>query len=198
MTIEKEEDIPRWYVVHTNPKQEERANNNLRAWGVETLNPKLRMRRFNQFTGAPSYISQPLFPRYIFAKFNACRQLPKIWFTRGVHEIVSFGGKPASVDEDIIRLIHDRIDNNGFVQIGDDLKCGDKVVVKAGPLRNFSGIFERELKEKDRVIVLLTAISYQGCLVVSRDLLQRVPGTSDLLGAQTKRAPKRAPVRPQN
>jgi transcriptional antiterminator RfaH len=176
MNIERGEDIPRWYVVHTNPKQEERANNNLRAWGVETLNPRLRTRRCNQFTGAPSYISRPLFPRYIFAKFNACEQLPKIWFTRGVHEIVNFGGKPASVDDDIIRLIHDRIDKNGFVQIGDDLKPGDKVVVKAGPLRNFVGIFERDLKEKDRVIVLLTAISYQGCLVVSRDSLQRIPG----------------------
>jgi len=198
MNIEREQDIPRWYVVHTNPKQEERANNNLRAWGVETLNPRLRTRRYNQFTGAPSYISQPLFPRYIFAKFNAGRQLPKIWFTRGVHEIVSFAGKPASVDEDIIQLIHDRIDKNGFVKMGgDDLKPGDKVVVKAGPLRNFSGIFERELKEKDRVIVLLTAISYQGCLVVSRNLLQRVPSNGGLLGAQTKRAPKGAPVRPQ-
>jgi transcriptional antiterminator RfaH len=175
MTIETEEDTPRWYVVHTNPKEEERANSNLRAWGVETLNPKLRTRRYNEFTGAPSYIARPLFPRYIFAKFNACKQLPKISFTRGVHEIVSFGGKPTSVDEDIIQLIHERIDKNGFVQIGDELKRGDRVVVKAGPLRNFMGIFEGELKEKDRVIVLLTAITYQGRLVVSRDVLERVP-----------------------
>jgi transcriptional antiterminator RfaH len=176
MTIETNEDTPQWYVVHTNPKQEERANSNLRAWGVETLNPKLRKRRCNQFTGALSYIAQPLFPRYIFAKFDAARQLPKIWFTRGVHEIVNFGGKPASVDEDIIRLIHERIDKNGFVREDEEIKRGDKVVVNGGPLRNLMGVFDHELKEKDRVMVLLTAISYQGCLVVSRDLLQRVPG----------------------
>ncbi len=178
MRIESEEDIPRWYVVHTHPKQEERANHNLMAWGVETLSPKLRMRRYNQFTGAPSDISRPLFPRYIFAKFNASKQLSKIWFTRGVHQIVSFGGRPVSVDEEIIRLIYDRIDGNGFIQIGDELKRGDNVVVKAGPLRNFMGVFDRETKEKNRVFVLLTAISYQGCMVVSRDLLQRVPGKS--------------------
>ncbi len=177
MNIEPNEDTPQWYVVHTNPKQEERANSNLRAWGVETLNPKLRTRRYNQFTGAPTYVAQPLFPRYIFAKFDAGRQLPKIWYTRGVHEIVNFGGKPASVDEDIIRLIHERIDKNGFVRTDEDeLKRGDKVVVKGGPLRNLMGVFDHELKEKDRVMVLLTAISYQGCMVVSRDLLQRVPG----------------------
>jgi len=183
MRIENEEDIPRWYVVHTHPKQEARANNNLLAWGVETLSPKLRMRRHNQFTGAPSYISRPLFPRYIFAKFDARKQLSKIWFTRGVHQIVSFGGRPVSVDEDIIRLIYDRIDSDGFIQIGDELKRGDKVIVRAGPLRNFMGILDRETNERDRVIVLLTAINYQGCLVVSRDLLQRAPGKSGQPGA---------------
>lgn len=32
--------VPQWYVVHTNPKQEDRAYSNLRCWGVETLHPK--------------------------------------------------------------------------------------------------------------------------------------------------------------
>ena len=176
MTIERIEEASRWYVLHTHPKQEERANNNLRAWGVETLNPKLRTRRYNPFTGVPSDTSQPLFPRYIFAKFNARKQLSKIWFTRGVHEVVSFDGKPASVDDDIIQLIQERMDKNGFVRIGHDLKRGDKVMVKAGPLKNFMGIFERGLKENDRVIVLLTTISYQGSLVINRDLLERMSG----------------------
>src|SRR5256885_1737905 len=99
MNKENATDVSRWYVVHTKPRQEERANNNLRAWGVETLNPKLRTRRYNEFTGAPSTITQPLFPRYIFARFNADKQLAKIWFTRGVHEVVCFGRSPALVDE---------------------------------------------------------------------------------------------------
>jgi transcriptional antiterminator RfaH len=174
MSRESEGDLSRWYVVHTNPKQEERANNNLRAWGVETLHPKLKTRRYNEFTGAVSYIVRPLFPRYIFAKFNARKQLSKIWFTRGVHNVVSFGGNPASVDEDIIEIIHARIDDNGVVRMGEDLKRGDRVVVKAGPLRNLIGVFERELKENERILVLLTAISYQGRLVVNRDLCKRV------------------------
>lgn len=173
MSVERADDVCRWYVIQTNPKQEDRANINLKAWGVETLHAKLKTRRYNQFTGAASYISQPLFPRYIFAKFDAHKYLSKIWFTRGVHSVVSFGGNPASVDEDIIRIIQGRIDKDGFVQIGEDLKPGDKVVVKAGPLRNLMGIFEGELKANERVIVLLTAINFQGRLVVSRDLLER-------------------------
>lgn len=176
MNKETATDVSRWYVVHTKPRQEERANNNLRAWGVETLNPKLRTRRYNEFTGAPSTITQPLFPRYIFARFNADKQLAKIWFTRGVHDVVCFGGSPALVDEAIIAILRSRMGEDGFVKSTDDLKRGDKVMIKAGPLRNFMGIFEHELKAGERILVLLTSINYQGRLVVGRDLVERVSG----------------------
>ena len=88
MNTKNAEDTSRWYVVHTKSRQEERANSNLQAWGVETLNPKVKTRRYNQFIGTPLHISQPLFPRYIFARFNADKQLSKIWFTRGVQNVV--------------------------------------------------------------------------------------------------------------
>jgi transcriptional antiterminator RfaH len=104
MDIETRVEDRQWYVLHTKPKQEERANSNLAAWGVETLHPKLKARRYNEFTGKPTYITQPLFPRYLFAKFNAGEQLSKILFTRGVHNVVCFGDSPASVSEEIIHV----------------------------------------------------------------------------------------------
>ena len=176
MSIEAVDDVSQWHVIFTNPKQEDRADSNLRAWGVETLHPKLRTHRLNTFTGAPTYITKPLFPRYLFAKFNVGKQLAKISFTRGVHHVVSFGGQPVSVDEEIIQTVNSRIDKSGFVKMDEELKEGDKVVIKAGPLRDFQGIFERQLKDNDRISILLTTISYQGRLVISRDLLERVSG----------------------
>ena len=177
MSIEAVVDhVPQWYVVHTNPKQEDRADSNLRCWGVETLHPKMKARRVNEFTGALSYVTKPLFPRYIFAKFNASKQLAKISFTRGVHHVVSFGGQPTPVEEDVIKILSARIDDNGFVKLGENLKPGDRVVIKGGPLRDFQGVFERELNDNERISVLLTTISYQGRVVVSRDMLERASG----------------------
>ena len=176
MSIEVVDHDSQWYVVHTNPKQEDRAYSNLRCWGVETIHPKMKTRRVNEFSGALSYITKPLFPRYIFARFDARKQLAKISFTRGVHHVVSFGGLPTPVEEDVIKIISARIDDNGFVRIGDQLKPGDKVVIKAGPLRDFEGVFERELNDNERISVLLTTISYQGRVVVSRDVLERASG----------------------
>ena len=173
MDIETRVEDRQWYVLHTKPKQEERANCNLVAWGVETLNPKLKTRRNNEFTGKPTYVTQPLFPRYLFAKFNAREQLSKILFTRGVHNVVCFGDSPASVSEEIIDVIRERIDQNGIVKAVDDLKPGDRVVISAGPLRNLSGVFEREVKGNDRVLILLTTIGYQGHLEVNRNLIKR-------------------------
>lgn len=176
MNLESWAENRQWYVVHTHLKQEERANENLKSWGVETLHAKLKTRRYNEFTGAPTNLTQPLFPRYLFAKFNAREQLPKIRFTRGVNNVVCFGENPAPVDEDIIDIIRARIDENGFVKENDELKPGDKVVISAGPLRSLIGIFEREIKGSDRISILLTAIEFQGRLVVEKDLVQRAVG----------------------
>ena len=162
MGVERLLDNREWYVVHTHLKQEERANDNLKSLGIETLHAKLRTHRYNEFTGVPTYITQPLFPRYIFAKFNAREQLRKIRFTRGVHNVVCFGENPASVDQEIIDIIRARIDENGFVKANDELKPGDKVVISAGPLRNLIEIFEREVEGTERSMILLTAIGYQG------------------------------------
>jgi len=173
MGVETWADSRQWYLVYTNLKQEERANENLRAWGVETVHAKYRARRYNEFTGAPTYFTQPLFPRYLFAKFNAREQLPKVRFTRGIQHIVCFGENPAAVDQDIIDIIRARIDENGFVKTNNELKPGDKVVISAGPLKNLLGIFEHEVKGSDRITILLTAIGYQGHLMVERDLVKR-------------------------
>ncbi|HEX8474387.1 MAG TPA: transcription termination/antitermination NusG family protein [Pyrinomonadaceae bacterium] len=164
----------RWYVIHTNPRQEERANNNLTAWQVTTFSPKIRERRLNPFTGAPTYITKALFPRYIFARFDAHDFLHKVRFTRGVHSVVSFGESPTPVDDEIIRLIQSRADENGFIKINDDFKPGDKVVIKDGPLQSLIGVFERETSEAHRVMILLETVSYQARLVVERAMVQKL------------------------
>lgn len=163
---------PQWYAIHTNPKQEERAHQNLQAWGLESLNPKLKERRPNPFTGAPVYVTKPLFPRYIFARFPE-RILHKVIFTRGVHSVVSFNGAATSIDDEIIDLIKARVGADGFVKAAEEeLQDGDKVVITAGPMKDLVGITHR-VKDNDRVTILLTAIKYQGRLMVARDSVMK-------------------------
>jgi len=161
-------DVPHWYAIHTHPKQENRAESNLKAWNVEIFFPRIRDWRFNEFTYEPSYFIKPLFPRYLFARFALNSMLHKIRFTRGVHSVVCVGNAPAPVDDSVIDIIAAQIDEVGFVKIGAGLEPGAKVLIQAGPFKGLTGIFEREASAADRIKILLDCVSFQVHVEVER------------------------------
>jgi transcriptional antiterminator RfaH len=173
VSIENVYNNPRWYVIHTKPKQEDRASQNLAAWQIETFSPKIKQLAYNPFNDGQGFITKPLFSRYIFARFAADKLLPKVTFTRGVESVVAFGGSPTAIDEEIIQLLQSRVGKDGLIKIGEEFKAGDRVVIQEGAFRDIVGIFERELSDHDRVSILLTTLSYQARVVVARDSLKR-------------------------
>jgi transcriptional antiterminator RfaH len=143
-------------------------------WGVETFNPQLKERRSKPTVQNRPYIVKSLFPSYIFARFNAELMLHKICFTRGVRKIVSFNGQPVPVEQEVIDLIKARVQEDGFIRIGQNLRTGDKVMIVKGPLTALEGIFEKDLNESDRVVILLTTVNYQSRLLVDKELIKKV------------------------
>lgn len=176
MSSERVMDNPFWFVIHTKPKQEERVDANLRAWGVETFNPRIKERRYNPYTGTPSHFIKSLFPRYIFARFVAGKLLYKVHYTRGLHSVVSSDGCPTPVDEEVIATIRSRVEEDGFVRIGEELEAGDRVVIKTGPFKSLAGIFERRMKGADRVSILLMTVNYQGRILIDREMVEKTTG----------------------
>lgn len=166
-----------WYAIHTHPKQESRAEQNLQMWNVETFNPLLKKkRREGSWSSTPVYEVKPLFSRYIFARFNVSKMLYKINFTRGIHSVVSFGGDPAPIEDGIIELMKAAQQDDGYIQIGAKLKAGDKVVIKNGPFKNFQGIFERRMNDSERVMILLDTISFQGHISIDQEMVEKIEG----------------------
>jgi transcriptional antiterminator RfaH len=173
MNFEMAMDVPRWYAVHTKLREEDRADSNLRAWRVETFSPKIRVTHRNQFTGKPSFLVKPMFNGYIFAKFDIDKMLAKVFYTRGVHSIVSFGGVPHPIEDEVISLIQSRIDQDGYVRLNEDLKRGDKVTIKEGSFQGLHGIFDRKIKDSDRVRIFLTSVTYQASISVAEGWVQK-------------------------
>lgn len=169
----EELDIPQWFAICTNLKQEERAYHNLQAAGVECFNPKIKERRCNQFSGAITLITRPLFPRYVFGRFSVQRSLRQVRFTRGVLKVVSFNSKPTPIDDEVIELLKSRVGSDGFLNVGEALKPGDQVKIKDGPWKAFAGIVERNIQAGERVQILLTAIEYQGRLIIDSRWLEK-------------------------
>ena len=166
-------DQAQWYAVRTKPNEEDRAAFNLRAWQVEIFAPKMKELRTPEF-GNPHYVTKPLFARYIFARFELERQLHNINYTRGVQSVVNFGGSPIPIDDKVIDLIKGRIGTDGFVCINDDFKAGDPVRVNSGPMQSIVGVFERKLKDKDRVKILLNTMSYESHLLIDTAMVEKV------------------------
>lgn len=164
---------PCWYAIHTKPKQEDRADSNLRAWGFETFAPKFKEYRSNPYTQETSCVVKHLFPRYIFARFDYGSLFHKVNHTRGIHSVVRFGDQPAVLDELMISIIQTRIDRQGFVKMDDEPKSGDEVIIKDGPFKGLTGIFQQEIKESERVTILLNAVSYQAQIVINRHLVKK-------------------------
>jgi transcriptional antiterminator RfaH len=167
-------DNPNWFALWTNPKQEDRACSNLESWQVECFNPKIKECRRNPFTGIGTFIAKPLFPRYIFSRFIARTLFHQVSFTRGVHRVVSFNGTPVPIDDEVIAFLKSRIGENGFLNIGEPLKPGDKIRIKSGPWQELVGIFERDLTTSERVVILMTSINFQGRLTVDKDLVEKL------------------------
>lgn len=164
----------RWYVVQSKPKQEVRADANLRRWGLDTVTPLIRESRLSHAAAQPSRIS-PLFPGYLFARFPLSL-LAKVRLTRGVSNVVGFGEYATPVDDGVIELIRSRIDGDGFVRMAEP-QPGDSVRITHGPLRSLVGVFERELQGRDRVLVLLTALGAHTRVQLARLHIQKAVRT---------------------
>jgi transcriptional antiterminator RfaH len=163
-----------WYAIRTKPKQEARVESNLRAWRLETCAPWLRESRSHQANGSLSYSIKPLFPQYLFARFELQSMYQKVRFTRGVHSVVSFGDSPAIVEDRIISLIQSRAGKDGLIHIHDDLQADDSVLITDGHFKSICGIFERRMSDSDRVMILLQTLHYQAHVIVERSAVRKL------------------------
>jgi transcriptional antiterminator RfaH len=153
------ENIPLWYAIHTHAKQEARAESNLLSWNVETFAPRYLSRR-REFKREPTYTAKPLFPGYIFARFDAEAMSHKIRYTRGVRSIVSIGDRPVPVEDAVISMIMSRYGEDGFIRLENEIEPGDEVVVLCGTFSGLKAVFERRMTDSERVAILLKTITY--------------------------------------
>ena len=159
-----------WYAVYTKPKREDAVAGSLENAGIEVFNPRLKQKKYMQ--GAYRNKISPLFPCYVFVKFEPETTSHMIKYTRGVKRVVG-GDFPWPVSDEVIDLIRNQ-EEDGIIAIKPpDLKYGDSVAINDGPLSGLRGIFEKELNGQERVVLLLSSIEYQARAVVERAFLSK-------------------------
>jgi transcriptional antiterminator RfaH len=146
-----------WYLLRTRQYKEHFVRANLSLFLPETFLPLLRMAIVrNEKT---SYIVQPMFSCYVFARFDLESFYLKVQRTPGVVGLVRLGGEPAEVDSRIIEQIRIKGGAAGMIELPRPrLNPGQRVHVTEGRLRGFEAVFEGYLSREQRVAILLDTI----------------------------------------
>ena len=149
---------PNWYLVKTKSLNENRVFTRLTGAGYEVLFPRYR-RKSRRHRGVLE--TRPLFPTYLFVRFDP-DELKTIKYTHGVARVITFGLEPQEVGEEIISAVQERMDEEGMVTLQTKtamLAPGQRVKIGEGPFAGFDAIFLEELPDRERVVLLLDAVS---------------------------------------
>ena len=155
----------RWYTLQTKPKKESFVEQRLKAKGLEVFLPWIRQRRRvgTRFVWA----SVPLFPGYVFCRLEFATVGRAIRYSPGVKDFVMFGEVVPEMGDETVGLLKERCPG-GFAQIEPrPYVRGEKVLIKEGALAGLEGVFECQMKAKDRVAVLLELLGRQTRLVMA-------------------------------
>ena len=164
--------MKRWYLIHTKPRKERVAEQNLQRQGWEVYLPLFRQSRRQR--GRWVDVIEPLFPRYLFVQLQlGFEDISPIRYTTGVHNLVRFTKDPAVVSNQIVETLRCTADSTtGLHHIqGPLFKSGDLVVIDKGPLAGLQAIFLAETG-RDRVSILLEMLGRTNRVTVKRDVLR--------------------------
>jgi transcriptional antiterminator RfaH len=156
-----------WFILNTKPKKEFQVKRLFEEGGFDFYCPK--------------YIQEarekPFFPGYGFIYFDYPAQYKLVKYTRGVKRIIGNQEGPIPVLEEIVQQIKQR-EIDGYIEFekyGGIPEIGDEIEIMEGPMKGLRGIFRKDLTEKERVVILLNYVSYQGQLIIEKKKLKKLP-----------------------
>jgi len=155
-----------WFVLNTKPKKE---------FHVEKIFTNAGFLIYN-----PTYMKDgrvvPFFPGYEFIQFDFPDQYKLVKYTRGVKRIIGNQEGPIPLQEHVIHQIKTR-EVDGQIELdkyGEKPEIGDEIEVMEGPMKGLKGVFKEEMSGKNRVLILLNYVSYQGRIVLEKKKLRKL------------------------
>ena len=126
-----------WFALQVRSRYESFVAAHLDGRGYEWFLPLHKVRR--RWSDRFKEIEQPLFPGYVFCRFNPANRFP-ILTTPGVFLIVGIGKTPVSIHETEISAIQATVKSGFPSQPWPFLQIGQRVKIEHGPLCGLEGI----------------------------------------------------------
>jgi transcriptional antiterminator RfaH len=162
-----------WYLIHTKPRQEQRALSNLQQQGYQCYLPMIVIEKLSR--ERLHVIEEPLFHRYLFISLDASRygqNWSPIRSTWGVSGLVSFGSEPAKISSGLIDLL--RQQEQGLSEDPQRLfSTGESLLVADGPFAGLQAVYQMASGE-NRAMVLIELMGKSAQMQIAPASLRKI------------------------
>ncbi|MBB5395330.1 MULTISPECIES: UpxY family transcription antiterminator [unclassified Mucilaginibacter] len=150
----------KWYPVYTHPRAEKKAYSALVSKGVEAYLPLHR--RLKQWSDRKKWVEEPLIKSYLFVRIADSAQA-EVLMTKGIARFIYFSGRVTSMPDrqiDELRLLMASALELEITE--ENLLPGEKIKIKAGPLKGITGEMIAYRSQKQ----LLLRLENLGCSII--------------------------------
>ncbi|MGA2813315.1 MAG: UpxY family transcription antiterminator [Candidatus Acidiferrum sp.] len=158
-----------WYALQVRTRYERVVAEHLGGQGFEWFLPLSKERK--RWSDRIKEVESPLFPGYLFCRFDAQNRLP-ILKTPGLVQIVGYNRQPIAVDEVEINAIQTLVASGVPNHPCPFVEIGDLVRIESGPLRGLEGILT-ESRGRHKFVLSVTLL--QRSVAVEIDSLSVTP-----------------------
>ncbi len=163
-------DLQRWYALQVRTRWEGSTALLLSGKGYETLLPTYKAKK--RWSGKPKEFNVPLFPGYVFCRFDAQKRLP-VLVTPGVISVVACSKVPLPVDEGEIAALQTVVATGLLAEPWPYLELGQKVRIESEPLRGLEGILI-SFKGNHRIVLSVSLLRRSVALEVDQSSVRPV------------------------
>jgi transcriptional antiterminator RfaH len=152
--ISREQPIDWWFCLKAQSKREHIAAACLRQNSeVEVFCPRVRFRKHTN-RGLIWFV-EPMFPGYLFARFDYAIYHRRVRQGPGIRGFVQFGDRLGLLPDELIRELKARMGDDELVEIDQGLVPGQNVQITQGPLQGLEALVTRLIAARDRVEILI-------------------------------------------
>lgn len=172
-----------WFALGTKPRHEKSVSQILFNKGLQSFLPLYADR--HQWTDRVKSVHLPLFPGYVFCRFDYGYRLT-VLTTPGVNSIIGFDNAPTPVSDEEIDRIQILLASGLPTQPWPYVRVGEPVRIDRGMLAGLEGVLIRE-KTALRVVVTVELLQRAIALEIDRDMISGIPTHSTGQGARHRR-----------
>ena len=173
-----------WYALRIRSQYERAVAAHLQARGYESFLPLYTCQR--RWSDRFKEINLPLFPGYIFCRFNSLDRRP-VLSVPGVVYVLGVGKIPVPIDETEIAAIQAAVKSGLPRQPWPFLEIGDRVRIEHGPLCGLEGIL-LGFRGHQRLVLSITLLQRSVAVQVDEAWVQPLPQHRTCSGPVTSQA----------